>query len=147
MLAQQSEFYVYNFPGLEGRALEIAEELVRHKTNYYGLTVQHIADAITAGKIVIYIIDDPDLDVWFATRVDLGETGVKELIILAVKGKGVFKHGQRLLETWYRIAEHNDCQFIWTQTSEPGVARVLKKFKFLPLSQSFVHATPLGRKQ
>lgn len=142
-----AECFVYNFPGLRDRAFELAEELVRHKSNYIGATMQNIADEIAAGRIVIYIIDEDGLDVWFATKVEQNSTGVRELVILALKGTGVFKHGAKLLSTWYEIAKHNNCQFLWTQTSEPGVARVLRKFKFMPVSETYVHAVPDGKQR
>lgn len=140
------EFYWYNKPTLEGRALELVEELLAHKTNYVGLTKKHVEAAIAKGEIVICLIEEDGLDVWFVTKVITNETGIRELLILAVKGTGVFKFGDRLLKAWIEIAAHHGCQFIYTQTSEPAVGRILKKFKFMPLSESFVYSVPLGKR-
>lgn len=146
-LSLAPEFYWYNKPTLEGKALDLVEEIIRHKTNYVGLTKLHIEAAIATGEIIICVIEEEGLDVWFATKVITNDTGVKELIILAVKGTGVFKFGSRLLAAWYEIAQHHGCQFIWTQTSDPAVGRVLEKYKFMPLSMSYVHSVPLGKRQ
>lgn len=147
MRVETLECIWYNSNVLEDGALELAKYIITHKTNYVGKNLAHIADALSKGDLRFFFVEEP-CNVWFATTITKdGQTGIKELNILGLYGKGVFKYKKEILSLWIEMAKYNDCQFIWTQTSEKAVARILKSVKFLPLTETFVFSVPLGRKQ
>lgn len=145
---QKSEVGWYNCSVLEGKALELVEQLLCHKSNYIGMNKADIERDLADGSLRIYMIDDGEFEAWWMCRVvNSGSNGLRELIIHGLIGTGVFRNAKKILDAWIDLAEFHDCQFIWAQTSEPAVARVLEHNRFLPLTQTFVFGVPNGRKQ